>query len=47
MENGIPLNTTFRVTVGELERKGLVRFSPEEGLVAITPQGRRELRAGE
>jgi hypothetical protein len=26
MDNGIKLNTTFRVTVGELEREGLVTF---------------------
>jgi DNA-binding IclR family transcriptional regulator len=47
MENGIPLNTTFRVTVGELEREGLVRFSPENNTVTITPEGRREMRGGQ
>jgi hypothetical protein len=35
-----------RVLVDELAREGLVQFSPEKDTVAITPQGRRELRAG-
>ena len=46
MANGVQFNTTFRVLVDELAHAGLVTFSPEKDVVAITSQGRRELRAG-
>jgi hypothetical protein len=46
MANGVQFNTSFRVLVDELARAGLVQFLPEKDMVAITPEGRRELRAG-